>query len=379
MCLKVVSGQERARLVITNPKGVSGFQEYRLANFEQRFVAQPSQDILEIEVISRADLDTRAEYPLRRELLPPEVLPYLEPSHDIQSDNPEIASLAAGLVRGLRTEAEAVDAIFVWVRDNITYDLSRRLPVDALSVLHNRSGVCSGFANLSVALLRAGGIPARVKDGCATRPNWGVSESGGLHSWIEAYYPDAGWIASDPQSTENYLDTCHIVGFFEPCGDPQTTIRRELTLDGIRTMYYLRTEPEWSWGMPSAANVIGWDRHPLHLLPPSVSLMLPLSLPTAEVKLRLRDRSCFWTPWSLTSDAFWLQPAQTEATGDQVVTYRIEASGLPPGSYGATVLIAQEHWSGPRFERFERQWRVNLILAEQVYELYLPQITHSGR
>jgi hypothetical protein len=65
---------------------------------------------------------------------------------------------------------------------------------DASSVYRNRQGACAGFSALTVALLRAAGIPARYHVGCAL---W--VEGGSWQAWIEPYFADVGWVASDPQ------------------------------------------------------------------------------------------------------------------------------------------------------------------------------------
>ncbi len=99
--------------------------------------------------------------------LPDDVRGYLLPQPGwIQSDDPLIVAKAQELVDGAIRQVEAVDAIAAWVRGNIAYDYTFSLPADASSVFRNRSGVCAGFSTLTVALLRAAGIPARYHSGC---------------------------------------------------------------------------------------------------------------------------------------------------------------------------------------------------------------------
>ena len=71
-------------------------------------------------------------------------------------------------------------------------------------------GYCQHFAGAMALLLRFNGIPARVAVGFATGEpaNPALSSGGGpsvytvstnnAHSWVEAYFPGAGWLPFDP-------------------------------------------------------------------------------------------------------------------------------------------------------------------------------------
>ncbi len=67
-----------------------------------------------------------------------------------------------------------------------------------------KAGHCEYFATAMVLMLRTRGIPARVVNGYAT-DEW-VQSGGGYyivrqehaHSWVEAFFPNAGWITFDP-------------------------------------------------------------------------------------------------------------------------------------------------------------------------------------
>ncbi len=155
------------------------------------------------KVIQRWDFSTSDPYP---PAVAPRYAPYLAPADDVQSDNPEILALARSLVSGSAWESDAVRAIAMWVRANITYDFTFSLPSDALAVLHNRSGVCTGFSNLSTALLRAAGIPSATAGGWVG-PGRGVMP----HAWNVVFYPSAGWVYSDPQASLFTISTGHIV------------------------------------------------------------------------------------------------------------------------------------------------------------------------
>ncbi len=69
-------------------------------------------------------------------------------------------------------------------------------------VLKARRGVCQDFAHLSLAALRALGLPARYVSGyLLTRPPPGKAKlqgSDASHAWISVWSPEWGWVDFDP-------------------------------------------------------------------------------------------------------------------------------------------------------------------------------------
>lgn len=127
----------------------------------------------------------------------------------------KILRTAFGVAATARTQSEAAHNLLEWVEQNIFYDQDtfegsaqrqndspeklipnliedlkdkKSRPQDALSVLENRTGICSGQANLSVALLVALGIPAKYISG---------QSSQGLHAWIKLFLRGR-WHYADP-------------------------------------------------------------------------------------------------------------------------------------------------------------------------------------
>lgn len=94
---------------------------------------------------------------------------YLIPTDQFQTWDMEIAKLAQELsVRYLTTYAK-MKAVHDYVAGNIAYDYDSLRSGEyasqdhsALGTLHRGRSVCQGYASLSVALLRAMGIPARL-------------------------------------------------------------------------------------------------------------------------------------------------------------------------------------------------------------------------
>ncbi len=138
---------------------------------------------------------TADPYPLPRSCLPSDVTRWLNASSVAQSADPQIRALVQTLTDGTAMEIEAVGRILAWVRSNLRYACSAELcfpvpQVDALFTLEHSMGNCVNFANLTIALLRAAGIPALSVNGFVADRG----ESHASHAWIAAFFPDLGWV-----------------------------------------------------------------------------------------------------------------------------------------------------------------------------------------
>ncbi len=144
---------------------------------------------------------------------------YLKPTELVQSSSPEITALSKKLTSGAATEYEAVNAILNYVVDNVKYTYNPP-QFDALYTIKTRTGNCQNFAHLSMALLRAAGIPARIVGGISLKQPLKVPVSGsdflvqsmgqGGHAWMEIYFPDLGWLSYDPQQSKQFTSSRHI-------------------------------------------------------------------------------------------------------------------------------------------------------------------------
>ncbi len=371
MCLLVYTGNMRSTFTISNPNGISGLNNYQLANFEQRLLSQ-SSTALQIEVVTRAYVDTRAPYPLEIDALPEEIRTYLLPEAGwIQSDDPQIVAKAQELISGATTQAEAIDAIQTWVRGNIAYDYTFSLPADASSVFRNQSGVCAGFSSLTVALIRAAGFPARYHSGCVAKYHWVVGDEGGWHAWIEVYFPDVGWVASDPQVTANFVDTSHIFAGFDQCGRSGTVIARTSHEEDYGPLYALRT-PYVDPPRPRllSADIPSWDRHPLRAEPASLFTILPIANPVGTVGLKVQNLSCDDQNWEIRTEVPWLGPAVVTGTTPGMALMTINATGMSGGVYRTAVMLYGSSWWWGK--PLSRTLHLDLWLADSVHQLYIP-------
>ena len=135
-----------------------------------------------------------------------------------QAEHPGIKELADSLAKGARTEEAAVIQILNWVVDNVKYTTNPP-QYDAVYTLNTGTGNCQNFSHLSIALLRAVGIPARVVGGITLSKSWKVPLKNGTliqsigqggHAWLEVYYPDIGWAPYDAQQSHLFVSPRHI-------------------------------------------------------------------------------------------------------------------------------------------------------------------------
>jgi len=374
LCEDVFTGTLTSTYSITNPAGVVAPGEYHIANLDMTLLSV-SETRVDISVTSRLYIDSSAPYPLSDTPLPiaPE---YLAPESRIQSDHPEMLARAEQLTAGATLQAQAVDRILAWVRASTTYD-SEGHNEDALSVLQTGKAYCAGFANLAVGLLRAAAIPARVRVGCVAHyDGWYAGEAGSRHGWIEVYYPDAGWVASDPEISSNLIDTAHIVGFVTNCQQAGTVIER-LSRSGIlsdddeRHLYDLCTPFEQPVSHPFySASVTGWDRHPLRATPASVRLLMPVDPIPMVVSVKIDNLICAPDEWQVSTDTSWLVPIAAAGASGDCVRLLVSAEGLSPGEYqGSFTATAQASAAG---ESLIRTVPVSLTIDEDIMAVYLP-------
>ena len=113
------------------------------------------------------------------------------------------------LAQRLRAESETpfdyVGSVLSYLSQGYTYTETpprRRIAIDAF-LFRDRVGYCQQFSGAMALLLRMGGVPARVATGFTpgtldtTRKEYVVRDLD-AHSWVEAYFPEIGWVTFDP-------------------------------------------------------------------------------------------------------------------------------------------------------------------------------------
>jgi len=127
---------------------------------------------------------------------------------------PERDAFARDATRDCARQADAVARILVSLASRVLYDADRQRPQDPPAVFASGRADCVGFAELAVDLLRRVGIRARTVQGILrtepAHPAYDPRIGGAYHRWIEVYYPDRGYVFSDPSTSINGVDARYI-------------------------------------------------------------------------------------------------------------------------------------------------------------------------
>ena len=148
------------------------------------------------DVVEPVDAATWAD--LRSEAVLDRYAEYLEWTGYVPK-HAELGRLATSL-RKTRKPFEAVLAIAETVHDRMTYQRGTTgVSSSAVDAWRNGEGVCQDYAHVTLAMLRAIGIPARYVSGYLyPKPDGRIGETitGESHAWIEAW--TGGWWGFDP-------------------------------------------------------------------------------------------------------------------------------------------------------------------------------------
>lgn len=179
---------------LTNPPAV-------LTNAMQTFSGRKEKDHIIGTVMVRSRTYTGEEAPAFPYAGPDreKVEEFLRPSGLIEADDPAIVSQATELTQGAKDSWEAARRIAQWVHANISYEIADS--PSAKLALQTRKGDCGPHSTLTIAMLRAVGVPARLVGGLCYTPSLGGSW--GQHAWVEVYQgPKSGWVPMDPTTGE---------------------------------------------------------------------------------------------------------------------------------------------------------------------------------
>lgn len=208
---------------IDAPTHSSGFQfsasvNYELtipANFElpltdEQSIIAANGNTIQLN-ISKMYIPSDATYPVKD--IPIDKKIYLQPSRYIESDDPQIKSMAMLAVRKTRRAKRAVNRIRRFVQFNITPSYST-IYATALETAQLNQGDCTEFALLTTALCRAANIPARVVNGIAYTS---YGEKFFYHAWTQVFI-EGKWYSVD--AAMRVFDPGHIALSFSTDGAP---------------------------------------------------------------------------------------------------------------------------------------------------------------
>ena len=152
--------------------------------------------------ITRERPPANASYSLPYDGYSEEMMPFLEPEFNIESDDREIIDKALQISGDDNDPSSVAKKLLNWVSRNLEKKPVVSIP-SALEVLRTRVGDCNEHATLLTALLRAMKIPARLSIGL-------VYSRGKFfyHAWNEAYTGE--WISMDATMDQMPVDATHI-------------------------------------------------------------------------------------------------------------------------------------------------------------------------
>lgn len=156
--------------------------------------------------------------------------------------DPRLTDIAAEL-KARSSPPDTVAAALAWVRDQMKYvPGTTGVHTSAIEAWDGGEGVCQDFAHLSLALIRAVGLPARYCSGYmypSQDVEVGQTEQGESHAWIEVWTGD--WLFIDPTAGKpvdgryvllargrDYADVPPVKGIFH--GGPTARLEVEVTL-----------------------------------------------------------------------------------------------------------------------------------------------------
>jgi len=182
---------------------VSLFDQYDNDGYSLAVSPLPRDEGLELRVrVSGAPLSSRAPFPTG------------SPRDAFLPEAPDRDELVRDLVRGSRNETQAVERVLEGIAARLRYDPDRTRRQDPSSVFASRRAHCVGYSELAVDLLRRAGITARTVQGilrsAAGADGWDERIGGVYHRWVEIYYPDRGFVFSDPSASINGVDARYV-------------------------------------------------------------------------------------------------------------------------------------------------------------------------
>ena len=168
---------------------------------------------------------------------------YLAPTSRVPAD-PELLDIAAELRSRAGEPRQAVGLAAMWVREQVTYEKgTTNASTSAIEAWRVGRGVCQDIVHLSLAMLRAMGIPARYVSGYFhpdARAELGQTVVGESHAWAEAWV--GGWTAFDPTNdvpvgerhvvvgrARDYADVAPLRGVYSGAPSSTPTVSVDLT------------------------------------------------------------------------------------------------------------------------------------------------------
>ena len=150
---------------------------------------------------------------------------YLKPTYLCESDDEEIIKLAKKIAKNKKDE-EAAKAIYLWVRDNVSWNVLKIEGAKAVLKRRPLKAVCVDKTNLFIALCRAVGIPSRyILLDCDLKPKRKDMPPRTRHASAEVFLNNK-WVIADPDFGKTTQKIMPINEFGKPCWSKVYSIKR---------------------------------------------------------------------------------------------------------------------------------------------------------
>jgi hypothetical protein len=126
----------------------------------------------------------------------------LAPDSMARSEDPKILEIAKQL-RVSGNDAATAEAIVAWAHEKVRYEITPT-SLDAVQILERGRGDCTEYALLTVTLLRAAGIPAKLQEGMSAGGDEMVA-----HAWV-AWHDGKRWLEVDPTAGTTSVGSGHL-------------------------------------------------------------------------------------------------------------------------------------------------------------------------
>jgi len=133
---------------------------------------------------------------------------YTQAELHIESNNPQVISLAEQLSISDQTTCEQVRAFYDYIGNNLVYTYNGQ-DWGAQAALGRMGTDCTEYSSLLIALSRASGIPARYVEGLLHLDQKDPAQARQEHAWVEVYFPGTGWVPIDPTLGRSSLTRDH--------------------------------------------------------------------------------------------------------------------------------------------------------------------------
>jgi transglutaminase-like putative cysteine protease len=237
---KTIPGRQKIFDIKYSPEPSKCFSKNGNDYAEFVFVEPPKQFKVEITVkagLFKYDLSTARRKTQLNHANDPNLSDFLKNEKYVEKDEPQIQQIVKSMTG--RLEINRVRSIYNYVIDNMEYGGYGKKDLGALKAIQRKSGDCSEYSDLFVALCRANNIPARVVTGCTTE-----FKTTPKHAWCEVYLQQYGWVPFDPLRGDKE--------------DPKVRKNRFYTLENIYVYFtHLRNDEVlnnnryavyWHWG-----------------------------------------------------------------------------------------------------------------------------------